>query len=124
DGKPAELQRSTTVSGVTTTESLLFSYVASGTNAGLGSNVTLRRQVNGGTWTVVRQVDYTYYDGVEAHGNAGDLKTAVLKDGAGTVLDTEYYRYYTGEAGGYVHGLKYYFNKASYGQLVAAYPTP
>ena len=49
-------------------------------------NVTLRRQVNGGAWSIVRQEEDVYYDGVEAHGYAGDLKTATLKDGAGTVL--------------------------------------
>ena len=56
---------------------------------------TLRRQLNGGAWTTVRQVSYVYYDGTQAHGNAGDLMTATVKDGAGNALDTSYYRYYT-----------------------------
>jgi RHS repeat-associated protein len=123
DGKPTEVQRSVTVNGVTTTESYLYAYVGSGVNAGLMQNVTLRRQVNGGSWTIIRQVAYTYYDGVLAHGNAGDLRTATIEDGSGNVLDTKYYRYYVTESGGYQHGLKYLFNPDSYARLVAALGT-
>src|SRR5262249_33861778 len=61
DGKAAEVQRSNTNGGTTVTESYLYTYLTSGVNAGLLSNVTLRRQVNGGSWATVRQVDYTYY---------------------------------------------------------------
>jgi RHS repeat-associated protein len=123
DGKPAEVQRSVTVGSTTTTESYLYTYVGSGTNAGLMQNVTLRRQVNGGSWTTIRQVAYTYYDGVLAHGNANDLRTAAIEDGSGNVLDTKYYRYYVTESGGYQHGLKYVFNADSYARLVAALGT-
>jgi hypothetical protein len=88
-------------------------------------NVKLRRQVNGGAWTVVRQVDYAYYDGVEDHGNAGDLKTATVKDGSGNVLETKYYRYYTlGEEAGYEHGMKYVVYGESYARLAAAVSDP
>jgi RHS repeat-associated protein len=125
DNKPAELQRTATFGGVTTTESYQFSYVPSGANAGEISNVLLRRQINGGGWTTVRQVDYAYYDGVEANGNARDLKTAAIKDGSGNVLDTYYYRYYTaGQANGYQGGLKYAFSPLSYARLKAAYADP
>jgi hypothetical protein len=49
DGKPAEVQWSTTAGGTTYTESYLYSYLpGSDANAGLLANVTLRRQVNGG----------------------------------------------------------------------------
>src|SRR5205807_2461712 len=68
---------------------------ASGLNAGLVASVTLRRQVNGGAWTTVRQAVYTYYDGTQPFGNQGDLQLATILDGAGNVLDTKYYRYYT-----------------------------
>jgi RHS repeat-associated protein len=127
DGKPAEVQWSTTVGGSTYTESYLYSYLASGPNAGLLATVTLRRQVNGGAWTVVRQAAYAYYDGVQLYGNAGDLQTATIKDAAGNALDTKYYRYYTAaDAGtiGYVHGLKYLFEPQSYARLVAAVGNP
>src|SRR5262249_35877689 len=71
-GKVGEVQRS----NGSLIESELYSYVASGSNAGLVSSVILRRSTNGGTsWTTVRQVQYTYYSG-EAHGNTGDLKLA------------------------------------------------
>jgi RHS repeat-associated protein len=127
DGKAAEVQWSTTSGGSIFTESYRYTYVASGTNAGLFANVTLRRQVNGGAWTIVRQVDYGYYDGVQPYGNAGDLQTATIKDGAGNALDTKYYRYYTAaDAGtiGWVHGLKYLFEPQSYARLVAAVGNP
>ena len=121
DGKPTEFQRSTTSGGVTTTESYVYAYVISGVNAGLLSNVTLRQQVNGGSWSTVRQVAYAYYDGTTSFGNAGDLMTATVEDGSNTVLDTDYYRYYTSNSStGYVHGLKYSFTGHSYDRLFAA----
>ncbi len=86
-------------------------------------NIILRTKVAAGSWTVVRQVAYTYYDGVEAHGNAGDLKLAVIEDASGNALDTKYYRYYVTETGGYQHALKYVFNPQSYARLVAALGT-
>ena len=59
-------------------------------NAGLLSNVTLRRKVNGGAWTMVQQVQYTYYDGTQTYGgNLGDLMTATVEDGGDNVLSDE-----------------------------------
>lgn len=125
DGKPLDLQRSNTSGGVTTTESLLYSYVASGPNAGLLESVQLRRRENSDDWSIVRQAEYAYYTDEDTHGNTGDLKTATIKDGAGIVLDTEYYRYYTSDQnGGYVHGLKYLFRPASFARLQAAVADP
>jgi YD repeat-containing protein len=125
DGKAAEVQRSNTTGGTTVTESYLYTYLTSGTNAGLLSNVTLRRQINSGSWAVIRQVDYTYYDGTQSYGNAGDLMKAVVRDASGNALDTKYYRYYTvGQSGGYQHGLRYVFNPDSYARLAAAYADP
>ena len=126
-GLPTEVQRSLTSGSTTYTESYLYGYVASGVNAGLLQSVTLRRQVNSGSWTTVRQVQYTYYDGTESYGNTGDLMTAVVEDASGNALDTSYYRYYTSsDAGsvGYVHGLKYAFGPDAYARLVAAVGTP
>jgi hypothetical protein len=125
DGKPAEVQRSTTVNGTTTTESYLFTYISSGGNAGLLQNETLRRQVNGGSWTTVRQAVYTYYNGTESYGNLGDLKLAQVEDASGNVLDTKYYRYYTsGQANGYTHGLRYLLNADAYARAAAALGDP
>ncbi len=123
-GAPGEIQRSATVGGSTLTESYLYSYISGGANDGLLSNITLRRKVGSGSWSTVREVEYTYYDGIEAHGNARDLKTAVTVDASSNVLNTEYYRYYTGEAGGFTGGLKYAFRGDSYALLAAAYSTP
>jgi YD repeat-containing protein len=123
-GQPAEVQRSNTSGGVTTVESYLDSYLTSGANAGRLSNVTLRRQVNGGAWSVVRQAAYTYYDGTTGNGNLGDLRTAVVQDASGNALDTTYYRYYTSNSSpGYQGGLKYVLGPQSYARLVAALGT-
>jgi hypothetical protein len=130
DGHVAEMKRSATSNGNTTTESWLYSYLPStDPNADLLSGVTLRTQVNGGAWTIVRQVQYVYYDGTQQYGgNQGDLMSATVLDGSGNVLNTSYYRYYTqaditnGQAG-YVHGLKYVFNPDSYARLTAALGT-
>src|SRR5208283_44868 len=115
DGQIAEVQRSTTAGGSTITESYLYSYITSGVNSGLLSNVTLRREENGGPWGIVRQVAYNYYDGSQPYGNVGDLMTATIEDANGNALDTDYYRYTAADAGsiGYVHGLKYAFDAAS-----------
>ncbi len=126
DGHIAEMQRSEANNGNTTVESWLYSYLPTGNaNAGLLSGVTLRTQVNGGAWNIVRQVQYTYYDGTQQYGgNLGDLMTATVEDSNNNVLDTSYYRYYTqGEANGYPHGLEYVFNPASYERLTAALGT-
>ncbi len=126
DDHIAELQRSQTSGGNTITESWLNSYLPTGNaNAGLLSSVTLRRQVNGGAWSTVQQVQYAYYDGTQQYGgNVGDLMTATVEDGNNNVLSTDYYRYYTaGQTGGFQHGLSYVFNPQSYARLTAALGT-
>ena len=48
-----------------------------------------------------------------------------FSNAAGTVLDTEYYRYYTSSSStGYQGGLKYKFGRDSYGRLAAAFSDP
>jgi hypothetical protein len=90
DGHIAEMQRSATSGGNTTIESWLYSYLPSGNaNAGLLSGVTERTQVNGGAWNIVRQVQYSYYDGTQTYGGSlGDLMTATVEDGSDNVLST------------------------------------
>jgi hypothetical protein len=124
EGQPEEVQRSTTVGTSTLTESYLYEYVASGTNAGLLEQVTLRRRIDSGSWETVQTAEYSYYDTSEDHGNPGDLKTSTVKDASGDPLDVMYYRYYTGEADGYVGGLKYAFGAASYARLDEAFTDP
>src|SRR5262249_17045477 len=93
--------------------------------AGKLQSVTLRRKVGAGSWSTVRKVDYAYYDGVESHGNLGDLKTAIIRDAASNALDTYYYRYYVAsESNGYQHGLKYAVHPISFAQLAAAVSDP
>jgi hypothetical protein len=126
DGKVAEMQRS----DGTTTQSYLYTYLVSpDLNAGLISNITLRQKVGSGSWTVVRQVNYDYYDGTsnKPYGNLSDLRLAKILDPNNNVIDTTYYRYYTSlDAGsiGYVHGLKYVFGPPSYARMAADLSNP
>jgi RHS repeat-associated protein len=123
NGLISEFQRSDTSGSVTNTESFVYAYVPSGPNKGLLASVTLRRRVNSGAWTAVRRTEYVYY-GNEAHGNVGDLKSTILKDGAGLVIDVDYRRYYKNEAGGYPHGLKYVLSPQSLARLKTVYLNP
>jgi RHS repeat-associated protein len=124
EGLIAEVQR--TDAGTGLTESYLNTYQVGGPNDGLLTHVTLRRRTSAtAPWSVVRQVDYTYYDGSQPFGNVGDLRTATLQDAAGNSLDTKYYRYYTtGETNGYVHGLEFVFDAPSFARLEAAISDP
>src|SRR5262249_27485606 len=125
DGKPQEIQRSVTVGGTTTIESILLTYGTTGGANGRITNATLRRQVGGGSWTTVRQVDLSYYGSADSQGTLGDLQKAILKDGTGNALDTSYYRYYVDStSGGYAGGPKYVFNAESYARLLAVYSDP
>jgi RHS repeat-associated protein len=129
NGKPLDIQRTSTTGGTTTTESFLYAYVSGGVNDGKVESVTLRRQVGSGSWTTIRKVEYAYYTGTESagqdHGTAGDLKTAVVKDSGGVVLDQQYFRYFkTSTSAGYAGALKYAFNGDSYERLKAADSTP
>lgn len=120
-GSPAEVQRS----GGGFTESLLYTYISGGVNDGLLSGVTLRRQPDGGGWSTVRQVSYTYYDNGDANGNRNDLKTAQVKDASNNVLHTWYARYYKpDDATGFAGGLKYVLSPDSYGRAGAALGNP
>jgi RHS repeat-associated protein len=124
-GQLTQMQRSATVGAVTTTETFLYAYIASGANAGKVSTVTLQRQVGGGLPQTVRSEAYAYYDGTTSNGNLGDLKTAQLKDADGNMLDTQYFRYYTSNSStGYQGGLKYALGPDSYARLVGAFPNP
>lgn len=123
-GRLTEAARSEVVGSDTITEAYFSIYVNGGVNAGLQESVALKRQVNSDPWTLVRQVDYSYYDGVESFGNVGDLKTAVVSDASGSI-DTTYYRYYTAsDSNGYVGGLRYVFNPDSFARLEEAVGDP
>ncbi len=119
------MQRSYTVSGTTTTESYLYTYLTSGANSGKISSVLLRRKVGGGSYATVREVDYAYYGSGDSNGNLGDLQTAIVKDASGNTLDESYYRYYTSDTSiGFTGGLKYVFDPVAFAQLAAAVSSP
>ena len=121
-GRPTEVQTTTGTGGGALTESLVYTYLASGTNAGLMDTVTQRTKVGAGSWVTVRSVANAYYDGITGPGLAGELRTATVKDGAGTDLDTNYYRYYTSGTGS-SGNIKYTFGAAAYARLTAALGT-
>jgi YD repeat-containing protein len=77
----------------TTTESYAYTYISSGINTGLVSNVTLMSGPAGGTLSTVQQVAFAYYDGTQSYGNARELQTETLEDASGNALGTTYYRY-------------------------------
>jgi hypothetical protein len=124
-GEVTEIRRSQTAGSVTTIESFFYSYYSSGEL----ENLTLRRSTdNGNTWSVVQQVQYTYYQGThvgdDAFGNLDDLKTAVVEDAHGNAISTTYYRYYVPDPP-YVSdpgGLEYAFTPQAYSRLAANLP--
>jgi hypothetical protein len=109
--------------GDTTVTSTLYTRYASGPNAGLVSSVLLRRQVNGGPWSSVRQTLYTYYGENDPSGLPGDLQTVVTQVLQGTcwvTTGTSYYRYYTASSSiGFAHGLKYVLSAEAFRRLSA-----
>ncbi|HEX8910754.1 MAG TPA: hypothetical protein VF796_00245, partial [Humisphaera sp.] len=126
DGNLTEARHSVTANSVTTVESFLYDYLTSGANDGRLERVTYRTSTNAGsTWTTVRKAEYAYYEGTgtgeDAFGTLGDLKTAVVKDGAGTVLDTTYYRYYPDDTSsdGYAGGLQFVLYADDYARAAA-----
>ncbi|VTR93557.1 rhs repeat-associated core domain-containing protein : YD repeat protein OS=Isosphaera pallida (strain ATCC 43644 / DSM 9630 / IS1B) GN=Isop_2419 PE=4 SV=1: VCBS: RHS_repeat [Gemmata massiliana] len=122
NGRPSEVQRTTGSGGGALTESFVYAYVGSGTNAGLLQSVTQRTKVGAGSWSTVRSADYAYYDGTTGPGLAKALKSAVVKDASGTALSTSYYRYYTSGTGS-SGKLKYAFSNGSYDRLASALGT-
>jgi RHS repeat-associated protein len=125
DGTPAELSWAITTGGVTTTESLLFAYAITDPRDPNYRRVTsaqLRRMVGTGSWEPVRTVEYSYYNGTD-NGDAGDLKTTVVKDASGVPFDTSYYRYYVTGSSNPTPPLKYVFGPDSLERLKAAFPT-
>jgi RHS repeat-associated protein len=115
NGRLAEVLRSHQEGTLTYTDSFLYSYNATGVNAGLISSVIYRRSTNGGSsWSTWQTASYTYYGLNESFGNPGNLKKVTTTYG-NSGSDTTYYRYYKpGEANGYTNGLKYVVYPESY----------
>jgi RHS repeat-associated protein len=123
DGKPAEVQQSAGSGASAVTDSFTYAYASGGASDGLLSTVTQRQKVGAGSWETVRTEEYGYYDGTEGHGPAGTLRTAVVKDAAGNVLDEGYYRYT--ESGGTAPAglMTYAFGPDAFARLTAALGT-
>jgi RHS repeat-associated protein len=108
-----ELQRSYTVGGVVTVESLAYSYFSSGSALGYLQSVLYRKQVGGGSWTPIEQALYGYWGASSANGSLNDLQSATrqLPNGTGWVtVAVDFYRYWlAGSSTGFAHGLKMRF---------------
>jgi YD repeat-containing protein len=121
-GLPTEIQQTTGSGFSQLTNSFVYTYVSSGVNAGLLATVTQRTKIGTGSWSTVRSVAYTNYDGTTGPGLANELKTAVVEDASGNPIGTNYYRYYTSGTG--TSGqLKYSFGAEAYARLTAALGT-
>jgi RHS repeat-associated protein len=132
DGKIQEVRRRDAATGLY--ESYLYTYQV-GPN-GLLASVTLRRSPDTITWTLVREVAYTYYDGSTPGGNAGTLQSATVctADPCGpqsaSALDTSYYRWYPTDTqsptqyGGFVGALKIVVGAQSFARLKGAVGDP
>lgn len=136
-GQLTEVSRSQVVGSDTIYERYVYTYLTSGDNIGKISNIDQQRKINAGSWSTVREADYSYYNikngagtADDPGGNVGDLKRVVVKDGGGNTITTSYYRYwehvidgsgkFTQPANGYVGGLKYVVTGASYDRLAEA----
>lgn len=119
-GMLQKVDRSVTVNGVLNTEAFVYSFNFDGR-----VSKVVRQVTTGGATTIVRQAEYDYYAGnASDFGEAGTLRRVTIKDGAATpnILNRYYYRYYkTGEAGGYLNGLKFVVGPHAYARLVHAY---
>jgi len=124
NGLLTEITRTGSVNGTSVTESMVYTYETGATNTDLIKTVTLRRKTGAGAWTgadTVRSVAYTYYVNADSYGAEGDLKLAEVKDAAGSVIESKYYRYYeTGNALGYERALMYAVEGAAYDRLKTA----
>jgi RHS repeat-associated protein len=97
-GAIIEMQQSQTASGVTTFQSITYTYgYTHASNARL-VGATLRRSTDGVSWTIVRVMEYRYYqfdDAPGTHfGNDGDLCLAILRDKDNNILEQSHYRYW------------------------------
>ncbi|NQT38738.1 MAG: hypothetical protein HQ581_14685, partial [Planctomycetes bacterium] len=109
-GTVAEVQTETTSGGSTYKTSTLRTFVDGGEHDGRLQTVTTRRQEDGGDWTDVRKMEYTYYADEAAGGNSGDVETVKVENHDGTQwteVDRLYLRHYTddqatGAAAGHV----------------------
>lgn len=127
-GRIGEVRRSYTSGGDTTTESFLYSYYTTCEHRGRLQTVTVRRQVNSGSWSEVARAEFEYYgedDGVECPGDLKSASAQVLDGSTWKSTGTDFFRYYQcGETNGFCHALKYMFSPASYDRLKAAYSNP
>ena len=117
-------------------ESDLYSYIASGPNAGLLQSITYRSwdatANNGqGGWVNTSQATYTYYVTGDLNGLTGDLESVTTQywnaaTQTFTGSDTYYYRYYVGPTYlngnfvGFANGLEREILPNSYSKLAAA----
>ena len=124
-GLPTQVQQSlTTGSGfdaLTVYKDYEYSYISSGVNSGLLSEVTEETSSTGlldVEAQIVQSEGFAYYTGDDGQpGEEGDLMATVVQDPSGAVTDASYYQYYTSSGSGGGNGdealVKYEFGTSS-----------
>jgi RHS repeat-associated protein len=116
-----QLQRTYTISGTTTYETLDYAYFTSGSAVGKLQTLTFSRKIGSGATVGINRVTYAYYGTSNTHGSQNDLQSAsqLLPDTSGGWTNPPvavfFYRYYKiGAAKGFVHALKMRFGPEAY----------
>jgi RHS repeat-associated protein len=114
-GRILIIERSSGGGGTLMKETFEFTY-----SGDLVTSVKLNHIRSGGSPQQVREVEYTYYDGISdtLNGLADDLKTVTVNDQNDNAFSSSYYRYYVD--GGKEHKLKYVLEGPSYARADAA----
>ncbi len=109
------IDRIANVNGAAVTETFQYAYRADGRLTSV-SRIVGRNAV----MALSRMVVFDYYTGANGeNGEQGELKTAMLQDGLGNVLNRFGYRYWRVATGGGVVGLlKYVVNPRTYARLL------
>ncbi|WP_437191561.1 glycosyltransferase [Planctomicrobium sp. SH527] len=119
DGFIEEIHRTGTVGGQPLTEAFVYSY----TENNQVETLILRRQLGTGGWEDVKRAVYSYWDGTNTYGNAGDLQQVTIQTpsslGWSDSRSTVYRYYIPGQANGFPHGLKFVINPATYQRMIA-----
>lgn len=119
DDQISQILRSGTVGGQTLQETYDYAY----NEQARVTEIVLRRRLGGGSWENVRRALYEYYADSESFGSEGDLKRVrrqVPAVSGWTDDEILYYRYYTAEeSDGFVHGLKFVVQPATYNRMLS-----
>ena len=125
-GRVTTLEKSVTQNSVTTLTKRTLTYITSGVNSGLISQVDFAHKTGSGSWVTDRTALMDYYSGTgDSAGTDNELKMITVQDGSSNVLDRSYFRYWlSGQTNGYNQALKFVLKGESYNRMVQAGLTP